>query len=86
MSSASTHALDFALLAQYAVIAVLVLGAAAYVLHDRAPALSRKLRVAIAIPLVREGKPSWMRTLGRRIAPPVVKGGSCGSCSGCAPD
>lgn len=86
MTSASAHALDFALLAQYAVIAVLVLGAAAYVLHDRAPALSRRLRVAIAIPMVREGKPSWMRALGRRIAPPTLSGKDCGSCSGCAPD
>jgi len=67
------------------VIALLVLAAAAFVLHDRAPALSRRLRVALAVPLVREGRPAWMKRAGRWIAPPRLASTGCGACTGCEP-
>jgi len=86
MTTLASHATTLGILAQYLTIAFAVMCAAAYVLHDRAPALSRRLRVAMAIPMVREGRPAWMRALGQRIAPPTAKGKTCGSCSGCAPD
>ncbi|MGL6290665.1 MAG: DUF6587 family protein [Silanimonas sp.] len=66
-------------------VAIIVLGSAAYVLHDRAPALSRRLRVAIAVPMIREGRPAWMRRMARWIAPPRPATTGCGGCDGCAP-
>ncbi|HEY4530778.1 MAG TPA: DUF6587 family protein [Luteimonas sp.] len=69
---------------QYVVVAVVVALSAWMLLRRQFPATARRLRLALAVPLVREGRPAWMRALGRRIAPPVVAGGgSCGSCSGC---
>lgn len=66
-------------------VALIVLASAAFVLHSRAPALSRRLRVAIAVPMVREGRPAWMRRAGRWIAPPRLTKAGCGGCDGCAP-
>jgi hypothetical protein len=70
---------------QELIVGVLVLGAAAFVLHDRAPALSRRLRVAIAVPLVRDGRPEWLKRVARWIAPPRPASNGCGGCSGCEP-
>ena len=70
---------------QELIVGVLVLGAAAFVLHDRAPALSRRLRVALAVPLVRDGRPGWVRRVGRWIAPPRLASSGCGGCTGCEP-
>jgi hypothetical protein len=54
------------------------------VLRKQAPALERKLRIALALPLVREGRPAWLRAIGRRIAPPVkTADAGCGGCDGC---
>lgn len=68
---------------QELIVGTLVLGAAAFVLHDQAPRVSRRLRVAMAVPLVREGRPAWMRRAGRWIAPPRFASNGCGGCSGC---
>jgi len=68
-------------MAQEFIVALLVLAAAAFVLHDRAPVLSRRLRVAMAVPLVREGRPAWMKRVGRWIAPPRLASQGCGGCS-----
>lgn len=70
---------------QELIVGVLVLGAAAFVLHDRAPALSRRLRVALAVLLVRDGRPGWVRRVGRWIAPPRPASNGCGGCTGCEP-
>lgn len=79
--------MDAGLLLQYGVIALAVLASAAYVLHRQLPAFTRRLRVACAVPLVREGRPRWLRSLGRRIAPPATAGAAaCGGCDGCGPD
>jgi hypothetical protein len=72
-------------MAQEFIVALLVLAAAAFVLHDRAPGLSRRLRVAMAVPLVREGRPAWVKRAGRWIAPPRVASKGCGGCTGCEP-
>lgn len=69
---------------QYVVVAAVVALSAAMVLRRQFPAATRRLRVALAIPLVREGRPGWMRAMGRRIAPAVIAGGQgCGGCGGC---
>ena len=74
------------LLAQYVAIALAVLASAAFVLQSRWPAGVRRLRIACALPLVREARPAWMRGVGRWIAPAAMAGGAdCGSnCGGCS--
>lgn len=67
------------------IVGLIVLGAAAFVLHDRAPALGRRLRVALAVPLVREGRPGWLKRVGQWIAPPRLASNGCGGCTGCEP-
>lgn len=75
---------DAGLLAQYIVIALAVVLSAWFVLKRQFPGMVRKVRLAIAVPLVREGRPAWMRRWGKRIAPPTkAVGGSCGGCDGC---
>lgn len=73
------------LLLQYAVIALAVLVSAAFVAKKQFPNATRRLRIACALPLVREDKPGWMRALGRRIAPPASLNGAgaCGGCDSC---
>lgn len=72
------------LVAQYLVIGVAVVASGAFVLNARWPAGMRKLRIACAVPLVRESRPSWMRRLGTWIAPVVRDADGCGSCDGCS--
>lgn len=74
------------LLAQYAVIALAILLSAAYVVRRQFPAGVRRLRVACALPLVREGRSLWLQRLGRYIAPaPLAAGSECGGCHNCGP-
>ncbi len=69
---------------QYAVIALLVLLSAIFVWRTRFPASWRRMRVALAIPMLREGRPAWMQSLGRKIAPgSALASGECGGCDGC---
>ena len=76
--------MDSGLFAQYAVIALVVIASVAIVLRSQFPALTRKLRIAMALPLLREGTPVWMKSLGRRLAPVPRRGGtSCGGCDSC---
>ncbi|HSD18181.1 MAG TPA: DUF6587 family protein [Thermomonas sp.] len=72
------------LLAQYLVIALVVMASIAMLMRSQFPAATRRLRIAIALRLLRDGSPAWMRSLGRRIAP-VARGGgnSCGGCDSC---
>ncbi|MFC3552238.1 DUF6587 family protein [Lysobacter cavernae] len=78
--------MDAGLLAQYAVIALAVLVSAGFVAKRQFPGLVRRLRIAIALPMVREGRPPWLRRLGLRIAPPSrVIDAACGGCNSCGP-
>ncbi|WP_226468636.1 DUF6587 family protein [Luteimonas panaciterrae] len=72
---------------QYVVIALAALVSVWVVMKKQFPGAARRMRVAVAVPMVREGRPGWMRALGRRIAPPVTgdAGGACGGCDSCAP-
>jgi hypothetical protein len=57
---------------------------AGYVARRQFPQGVRRLRLACAVPLVREDRPAWMRRLGRWLAPASAKGGGdCGGCNGC---
>ena len=72
------------LLAQYLVIALAVLVSVVVVMRKQFPNATRRLRIAIALPLLREGRPAWLRALARRIAPAGQGGGrDCGGCNGC---
>lgn len=76
-----------ALALQYAVIALAVLLSAWVVMKKQFPQATRRLRVAMAMPLVRDGRPRWLRSMGRRIAPALVQeaDSACGGCNNCGP-
>jgi len=72
------------LLLQYVAIALAVVLSVAYVARSRFPASVRRLRVSMALPLLRDGRAPWLRPLGKMIAPlPSVGGNTCGGCNGC---
>ena len=72
------------LLLQYLIVALAVLISAAVVMHKQFPNATRKLRIALALPLLREGRPAWLRAWAKKIAPPGQGGGKdCGGCNGC---
>lgn len=73
------------LLLQYATIALAVLVSAAFVAKKQFPNATRRVRIACALPLLREGRPGWLRAVGRWIAPPasLSGAGACGGCDSC---
>jgi hypothetical protein len=78
--------MQLSLLLQYGVIALAALVSAWVVANKQFPTAMRRLRTWLALPLVREGRPAWIRGLGLRIAPPARgNGGACGGCSNCGP-
>jgi hypothetical protein len=77
--------MDAGLLAQYAVIAIAVLISIGFVAKKQFPAGVRRLRIACAVPLVREGRAPWLRRLGKWMAPAPRTAGGCGGCNSCDP-
>jgi len=78
--------MDLALLLQYVVIALAALVSAWVVANKQFPGAMRRLRTSLALPLVREGRPAWLRSVGRRLAPAAASNaGACGGCSSCGP-
>ena len=74
------------LFVQYAIIAVAVLLSAWVVAKKQFPGSVRRLRVSLALPLLREGRPSWMRAIGLRVSPVAPAGDTaCGGCDNCGP-
>jgi len=73
------------LLAQYVVIALAVLLSVVVVARKQFPEGVRRLRIACAVPLVRDGRPAWLQGIGRWVAPVPrrIDGDGCGSCNGC---
>jgi hypothetical protein len=74
------------LVLQYIVVALAVLVSAWVVAAKQFPHAVRRARVALVLPLLRDGRPSWQRRLGRRIAPPPSSASACGGCDGCGAD
>jgi hypothetical protein len=69
---------------QYLVIALAVGASAWVVFRKQAPDAARRLRIALALPLVRDGRPAWLHAIGRRIAPaPKTGANGCGGCNSC---
>ncbi len=76
--------MDAGLLAQYLIVALAVLASVAVVMRKQFPNATRRLRIAIALPLLREGAPGWMKSIGRRIAPaPRANAAHCAGCDSC---
>lgn len=76
------------LLLQYVVIALAVVLSAGYVVKRQWPGPVRRLRIACALSLLRDGRAAWLGRIGRWIAPPVQgsDAGACGTgCGGCGP-
>ena len=74
------------LLLQYAIVAQAVLASAWVVAKKQFPGSVRRLQVAIALPLLREGLPAWLRSIGRRVSPVAMAGDSvCGGYDNCRP-
>ncbi|WP_447939337.1 DUF6587 family protein [Pseudoxanthomonas mexicana] len=80
--------MDLSLALQYAIIALLVVASVWVVLKKQFPGPLRKVRIAMALPLLREGNANWQRMLGRWIAPAgsSASDAACGGCSSCGPD
>ena len=74
--------LELPLWLQYLVVGVIVAAALWIFARKQLPGTLRRARLALAAPLVRDGRPEWMRSLARRIAPPS-NGGSASACGGC---
>jgi hypothetical protein len=75
------------LVLQYGVIVLAVVASAAFVARRQFPNAARRLRGALALWLVRDGRSPRMRAFGRRIAPPArIAGDACGGCDGCDSD
>ena len=79
--------MDAGLLLQYLVVAIAVVASAGFVLRSQFPHLLRRLRIALALPLLRQSRRPWQQSLGRWIAPAATRvgAGSCGGCDGCGP-
>lgn len=79
--------MDAGLLLQYVLIALAVGMSAGYVFKRQWPGVVRRLRIACAVMLLRDGRAGWVRTAGQWIAPPAQgSGGACGTgCDGCGP-
>lgn len=78
--------MDAGLLAQYIVIALAVLVSVGVVAQKQFPAGVRRLRIACAVPLVREQRAAWLKRIGRWIAPrPRAGDKDCGGCNSCDP-
>lgn len=76
--------MDAGLLIQYGVIVLAVLASALYVLNRQLPRQMRRLRVVLAVPLVREGRPRWLVAIGHWAAPAAAgSSNACGGCDGC---
>ncbi|AVQ07338.1 TPA: hypothetical protein HH295_06450 [Xanthomonas vasicola pv. zeae] len=71
---------------QYLVIAIAVLVSLWVVMKKQFPGVLHRLRGALALGLLRSGRPAWMRMIGRRVAPPATQNASaCGGCDSCGP-
>ena len=77
--------MNTSLLLQDLVIGLAVLASVVHVASSRFPTGMRRLRVSIALPLLREGRGTWLSALGRRIAPlpSTMAGAGCGGCNNC---
>lgn len=78
--------MDAMLAIQYAVVALAVLASLGVVMKKQFPNATRRLWVTVALPLLREGRPGWLRGVGKWVAPTTASmSGACGGCDNCGP-
>jgi len=71
---------------QYCIIILACVFSAWVVMKKVAPKSARRLRVRLALWLLRPQRGAWLHQLGRKLAPPPASsGGGCGSCTQCGP-
>lgn len=76
--------MGISLVVQYLLIALVVAASIVVVMRKQFPGVTRRLRIVIALPLLRDGAPAMLKRLGRWIAPEPAGGGKdCGGCNGC---
>jgi len=69
---------------QELMIALAVLVSTGVVLRKQCPGLLRRLRLGLALLLLRIGGPPWLRRLAGWLAPPAASHDRhCGGCNGC---
>lgn len=70
---------------QFVVIAAIVPASALYVWRKQAPAAFRSTQIAVVLLLLKPQRASWVRALGRRLAPATAQTAACGGCAaGCS--
>ena len=76
--------MSIGLLMQYLLIALAVCVSLVVVMRKQFPGMTRRLRIALALPLLRDGAPARLKKFGHWIAPqPLAGGKDCGGCNGC---
>ena len=76
------------LVAQYAVIALLVAASFVYTLHKLAPKTATRVQAAVATTLLRPQRSAFAQRLGRFVQPKGATGDcgdGCGTCGTCGP-
>ena len=72
------------LIMQYLLITLAVCVSLVVVMRKQFPGTTRRLRIALALPLLRDGAPAGLKKIGRWIAPqPLAGRKDCGGCNGC---
>ena len=76
--------MDMGMLLQYALVVLIVAASLVVVMRKQFPGATRRLRIAMALPMLRAHSPRALRKIGRWIAPePAAGGKDCGGCNGC---
>lgn len=76
--------MDLPLWLQYVLVALLVAASAVVVVSKQFPRVALSLRRRAALWLLRAGRPSLLRSIGRRIAPAATATtAGCDGCSSC---
>lgn len=72
------------MLLQYMLVVLIVAASVIVVMRKQFPGATRRLRIAMALRMLREGSPNTLKKIGRWIAPEHAAGGKdCGGCNGC---
>jgi len=77
--------MNTSLIVQYAIVVLMVLGSVWVVLKKQFPSAQRRLQATFAQWLLKQKRSAKIQALGRRLAPPVQLGNTCGGCDNCPP-
>jgi hypothetical protein len=66
---------------QYILLALIGLCCLLFVVRSQLPGVWRRLVGAIALWAAKEQHPTWLQSVGRRMAPPARAGNACAGCS-----